>query len=113
MCLDVNVLMPKMHPSYATNSVRRTFRCSSLADADELSLSAMSAYSATSRAMQSGDLIKGPGTSGFHESVFDRIYFKGKAIKLVNDRLGKVDEAIADTTIGGVCDLIYLEVSLP
>ena len=109
--VDVNVLMPQMHPSYMTNSVRKKFRCSSLAEADELSLSGMSAYSATSRAMLADDLMKSQNSSGFHEAAFDRIYFKGKTIKLVTARLAEVDKAVADTTISGVCDLIYLEAS--
>jgi hypothetical protein len=62
--------------------------------------------------MLSDDLMKSRTASGFHEAAFDRMYFKGKTIKLVTARLAEVNRAVADTTIGGVCDLIYLEVSL-
>jgi len=103
--------MPKMHPSYFANSLRKQFRCATMATADELALTGMSALSATSRAMLSGAIVKDQDVSGFHEAVFDRIYFKGRAIKLITARLAKEEEAAGDTTIGAICDLIYLEVS--
>jgi hypothetical protein len=62
--------------------------------------------------MLSDDLMKSRAASGFHEAAVDRMYFKGRTIKLVTARLAEVNRAVADTTIGGVCDLIYLEVSL-
>ncbi|KAH7114203.1 hypothetical protein B0J11DRAFT_540377 [Dendryphion nanum] len=110
----VNILMPAMHPSYTTNLSRRTFGCKSMQYADELSLSGMSAFSATSRAMETGDLVrqdvKNPNLDeGFHENVFDWLYFKGNTIRLVNKRLVNGGEAIDDLTIGGICDLILLE----
>ena len=107
--------MPAMHPSYTTNLNRRTFGCKSMQYADELSLSGISAFSATSRAMESGDLVrhdaaKQNSNEGFHEHVFDWLYFKGHTINLINRRLSNDGQAIDDLTIGGICDLILLEV---
>ncbi|KAF2739840.1 hypothetical protein EJ04DRAFT_572589 [Polyplosphaeria fusca] len=110
----VNVLMPRMHPSYTVNLVRKTFGCRGFMDADPLSLSAIAAFSATSRAMLAGDLVRtdvhpSSHNPGFHDSVYDWLYFKGKTIALVNQRLLQCSTALADTTLSAICDLILLE----
>lgn len=83
--------------------------------ADELRLCAIAAFSATSRAMLAGDLNRWDAqetATGFHEGVFDWLYFKGKTIRLVNERLRDTKQAAADSTVEGIVDLILLEVSL-
>lgn len=78
----------------------------------------MSAFSATSRAMKSGDLVRLDAKTanineGFHGDVFDWLYFKGITIRLLNKRLASsTGESVDDLAIGGICDLILLEVRM-
>ncbi|KAF2120886.1 hypothetical protein BDV96DRAFT_641538 [Lophiotrema nucula] len=69
----VNIMMSDMHPSYSTNMVRKTFGCKAWVWSDELTMSPISAFSATSRALFSGDLRRhdqglGGQNPGFHDA---------------------------------------------
>ncbi|KAF2704487.1 hypothetical protein K504DRAFT_506968 [Pleomassaria siparia CBS 279.74] len=75
----VNVLMPQMNLTYFANQFRKRIHCPSLATSDELSLSGMSAFSATSRAMLINELTKGHDAESLH--------LKWRTIKLVTGRL--------------------------
>ncbi len=108
--------MPKMHPSWTTSLVVRRFGCTALVLADDLILTALSAHAATARALMTGDLIRRDqekiiAGSGFHGAALDWLYFKGKTIRLVNDKLSNTREAISDSTIAAISDLIMIEVS--
>ena len=48
----------------------------------------------------------------FHEGVFDWLCFRGRTMRLVNQRLDDLEMAVSDQTIAGICDLVLLEVSL-
>jgi hypothetical protein len=105
--------MPGMHPSYTTNLVRRTYGCRSWVGADEIFMNVIAAYSAASRAMAAGDLVRtginNHRGSGFHESTVDWLYFKNKTIKLVNNNLTKWDSSVVYETIRGITGLILIE----
>jgi hypothetical protein len=112
---DVNVLMPKLHPSYTTNLVRRTYGCGMLRYADELILASIAAFSATSRALVTGDMEGTQGltaSNAFHDGAFDRLYFKGQTIRLINDRLNNVEGVdVTDASLfAGISSLILIEV---
>ncbi|KAF2691122.1 hypothetical protein K458DRAFT_67548 [Lentithecium fluviatile CBS 122367] len=110
----VNVLMPKLHPSYTTNLVRRTYGCGMLRYADELTLASIAAFSATSRALISGDMegAQSPtSSSAFHDGAFDWIHYKGQTIRLLNERLASGESVdVTDTgLVTGIVSLIFME----
>lgn len=102
-----------MNPSYTTNLVRQTFGCKVWLYTDELTLYSMLAHSATSHAMVTGDVVRydlrRERSSGFHENVFDWLYFKGNTISLLNSKMPNLKEALSDETIKAICTLIILE----
>ena len=107
--------MPKLHPAYTTNLVRLTYGCGMLRDANEIDLASITAFSATSRALLSGDLEgtqNVTASNAFHEDAFDRLYFKGQTIRLINERLNSsrgVD--LNDASLfAGISSLIFVEV---
>jgi len=108
--------MPKMHPSYTTNLVRRTYGCHSLQYADELILASIAATAATARALVSGEIDvrqSQRASRGFHDGAFDWLYFKGETIRILNDRLRKDGVNFTDgTLIEGICMLIILEAGI-
>jgi hypothetical protein len=110
--------MPQMHPSWTTSLVVRRYGCTTLIlVADDLILTSLSAHAATARALMTGDLIRGDQAkisagSGFHGAAFDWLYFKGKTIKLVNDKISDAGEAISDSMIAAISDLIMIEVRI-
>jgi len=107
--------MPQMHPSWTTSLVVKRFGCTTLIVADDLILTALSAHAATARALMTGDLVRrdqGLSTGGFHGASFDWLYFKGRTIVLVNENLKKgAGDAVSDSTIAAISDLIMIEVS--
>lgn len=76
-------------------------------------MNVIAAYSATSRAMASGDLVRaGIGNdrgSGFHESTVEWLYFKNRTIKLINNNLTKWRLSVVEETIRGITGLILIE----
>ncbi|OAL50668.1 hypothetical protein IQ07DRAFT_680035 [Pyrenochaeta sp. DS3sAY3a] len=117
----ISVLMPSLHPAYTTNLTRKTFGCNGLfAKADELTVTYTSAFAATSRAVINGDLslsklrgLQEEVRPGFHDWVHDWLYFKGRTIKLVNERLQKSAESAGDVLneplIHAICNLVLME----
>jgi hypothetical protein len=86
-----------------------------LGGADDLVLSSISAFSATSRALVSGD-IEGTQSStasnAFHEGAFERLYFKGQTIRLINERLSNKNglDLMDPSLFAGISALIFVEV---
>ncbi|KAH7385616.1 hypothetical protein BKA66DRAFT_461635 [Pyrenochaeta sp. MPI-SDFR-AT-0127] len=118
----INILMPALHPAYTTNLVRKTFGCSGLfAQADELTVNYTSAFAATSRAAANGNLslsklhglTDAEENPGFHEGVYDWLFFKGRTIKLLNEKLDKgmqaEDEILTDSVVHAICNLVLME----
>lgn len=116
--------MPALHPAYTTNLVRRTFGCGGLfAQADELTVTYTSAFAATSRAAANGDLslskmhrlTDAEERRGFHDAVYDWLFFKGRTIKLLNEKLERgiqaEDEVLTDSVVHAICNLVLMEVS--
>lgn len=114
--------MPSLHPAYTTNLTRKTFGCNGLfAKVDELTVTYTSAIAATSRAVINGDLslskrrgLQEEERSGFHDAVYDWLYFKGRTIRLVNERLKKSAESeedvLSESLIHAICNLVLMEV---
>jgi hypothetical protein len=106
--------MPKLNPTYSVGLIRLTYGCGMLGGADDLMLSSISAFSATSRALVSGD-VEGAQSStasnAFHEGAFERLYFKGQTIRLINERLNKKGFNLMDPSLfAGISALIFVEV---
>lgn len=124
MVTDINVLMPSLHPAYSTNLVRRTFGCRGIyAGGDELTMMYTTAFAATSRAAVTGDLILSSDlglqqdeyTPGFHGGAYDSLYYKGKTIRLVRERLAQnlngQGELLSEPLMHAICNLVLMEVS--
>jgi hypothetical protein len=104
-----------MNPTYSVGLIRLTYGCGMLGGADNLILSSISAFSATSRALISGDMEGtqiSTASNAFHEGAFERLYFKGQTIRLINERLN--NEKGVDLTdpslFAGISSLIFVEV---
>lgn len=121
---DNNVLMPTLHPTYTTTLTRKTFSCNRLfARADEFNVTYTSAFAATSRAA-TNDNFRLSKIQGFQEEEYSRfdkgvyywLYFKGRTINLVNERLQSMEiqeDIVNEVLLHAICNFILMEVCWP